>query len=80
MIGPSAAPTAVGDALHGVEVAWAGEGKTGLDDVHPQAGQLLGDRQLLLQVEAGARRLLAVAQGGVEDQHPAGVAGHQGTP
>ena len=71
---------ALGDALHGSEVARAGKGEAGLDDVHPQAGQLLGDRLLLLQVEAGTGRLLAVAQGGVEDQHPAGVAGHRRAP
>ena len=65
-----------GDALHGVEIAAAGEGETGLDDVHPQTGQLLGDRQLFLQVETGAGRLLAVAQRGVEDQNPTGIARH----
>ena len=34
--------------------------------------------ELLLQVEAGARGLLPIAQGGVKDQYPAGVAGHGG--
>ena len=38
-----------------------------------QLGQLLGDLQLLLAGQGGARRLLAVAQGGVEDAHVVGV-------
>ena len=66
------------DALDSAEIPGAGEGETGLDDVHSQAGKLLGDRQLLLKVQAGARRLLAVPQGGVENQYPAGIAGHTG--
>ena len=67
------------DALDSAEIPGAGEGETGLDDVHSQAGELLGDRQLLLQVQAGARRLLSVPQGGIEDQYPARIAGHTGT-
>ena len=74
--GPVRGSDAGGDALHGVEIAAAGEGEAGLDDVDTQACQLLSDRELLLQVEAGTRGLLPVAQGGVEDQHPAGIAGH----
>ena len=43
------------DALDSAEIPGAGKGKTGLDDVHSQAGELLGDRQLLLEVQTGAR-------------------------
>ena len=66
-----------GDALHGVEVTGAGEGEAGLDDVDTEPGQLLGDGQLLLEVQAGARRLFAIAERGVEDQYPTGIAGHR---
>ena len=67
-----------GDALHRIEVTRTRERKTRLDDVDAKPGQLLGDRQLLLQVEAGPRGLLPITQGGVEDQYPAGIAGHGG--
>ena len=50
------------------------------DAAEREAGQLLSDRQLLLEVQASARRLLAIAQGGVEDQYAAGIAGHKGAP
>src|SRR5581483_6716108 len=39
----------------------------------PQAGELLGDLQLLLRVERDARRLLAVTQRRVEDQYAVGI-------
>ena len=45
-------------------------GKPGLDDVDPQRGQRAGHLELLGHVHARARRLLAVAQRGVEDPHP----------
>ena len=67
-----------GDALHRIEITGTRERKTRLDDVDAKPGQLLGDRQLLLQVEAGPRGLLPITQGGVEDQYPAGIAGHGG--
>ena len=56
-----------GDALHGLEVAGAGDGKAGLDHVHAEPFELAGDLHLLVNVERRPRRLLAVAQGGVED-------------
>ena len=40
-------------------------GKPGLDDVDAEARELLGDLELLGGVERDARRLLAVAQRGV---------------
>ena len=69
--------------LDGFEVARRGDREAGLDDVHAQARELLGDLQLLLLVERDPGRLLAVAQRRVEDLYsprfaPAlgGVLGH----
>ncbi len=64
-----------GDGLHGGEIAGAAGRETGLDDIDTQADELVGDLQLLGSVHAAAGRLLAVAQGGVEEDHGnAGVA------
>ncbi len=60
------------DALHALEVAGARDREAGLDDVDAQAHELAGDLELLLGVHGGARRLLAVAQGGVEDEDAVG--------
>src|SRR5918998_435933 len=56
------------DRLHGLEVARRGDREAGLDDVHAEAGQLVRDLELLRGVERDARGLLAVAEGGVEDE------------
>jgi len=63
----------LGDALDGQQVVRAGGREARLDDVHAQAGQLPGDFQLLGAGQAGAGRLLAVAQGRVKDENPVGV-------
>jgi len=55
------------DLAHGVCVARRGDREAGLDHVDAQAGELLGDLDLLLRVQGDAGRLLAVPQGGVED-------------
>ena len=55
------------DLLNRDEVARAGNGETGLDDVDLQAQQLLCDEQLLLGVHGSAGRLLTVAQGGIKN-------------
>ena len=57
----------LGDLPHRFEIAGRGDRKAGFDDVDPQVGQRLGDLQFFVQVHAGAGRLLAVAQRGVED-------------
>ena len=62
-----------GDRPHGLEVADRGDREPGLDDVDPERGQGAGDLELLGHVHARARRLLAVAQGRVEDPHPVRV-------
>jgi len=59
----------LGDGLHGLEVALAGDREAGLDVVDPEARELLGDLELLSRVEGDAGRLLTVAQRGVEDDH-----------
>ena len=61
-----------GDRLHGLEVARRGDREAGLDDVDAQARELVRDLELLGRVQRDARRLLAVAQGGVEDDDPVG--------
>ena len=48
-------------------------GKAGLDDVDAQCVEEIGDLQLLLEGHRGAGRLLAVAQGGVENHDAVGV-------
>ncbi len=56
-----------GDRLHGFEVTLAGHRESGLDVVDTHPGQLLGDLELLGDVEGDPRRLLSVTQGCVED-------------
>ena len=64
------------NGLHRIKVTGTGKGKPSLDDVDAQAGQLLSDGQLFIQIQAGPRRLLPIPEGGVENQHPARVARH----
>ena len=52
---------------------WLAIGKAGLDDVDAQLVQQVGDLELLLEGHGGAGRLLAVAQGGVENDDAIGV-------
>ena len=63
----------LGDFLHRLEVAGRGDREAGLDHVDPEPRQLLGDLHLLGGVERDPGRLLAVAQGGVEDVDAVGV-------
>ena len=55
------------DGLHGVEVAVRGDGEAGFDDVDAELGKLVGETKLFGVVHGAAGRLLAVAEGGVED-------------
>ena len=57
----------LGNRPHRLEIPVAGNREARLDHVHPQPLQLSGEGELLLQIHAAARRLLAVAQGRVED-------------
>ena len=58
-------PAIVGD---GLEIAVRGDGEAGLDDVDAHGVEEVGDLDLLLERHGRAGALLAVAQGGVEDQ------------
>ena len=51
----------------GLEIAVGGDREAGLDDVDAHVVEQLGDFELLLVGHGGAGRLLAVAQGGVEN-------------
>ena len=57
----------LGDLVDGGKIAFRGDRKTGLDDVDAHLVEELGDFELLLVGHRRARALLAVAQGGVED-------------
>ena len=55
------------DLLDALEIALARDGKSCLDDVDAHLVEQLGDLDLLLEGHGGAGALLAVAQGGVEN-------------
>ena len=58
---------ALGDLVDGEEIALRGDGESGLDDIDAQVVEHFGDLKLLLMGHGRAGRLLAVAQGGVEN-------------
>jgi hypothetical protein len=58
----------LGDLADSLEIPDRGDREPRLDDVDLEPGELLGDLELLFGVERDARRLLAVAQGGIEDE------------
>ncbi len=69
------------DRLDRLEVAGRGDREARLDDVDAKARELVGDLELLGGVQRDAGRLLAVAQGRVEDADVVGVvlvAAHDG--
>ena len=68
-----------GDGAHALKVAVAGDGEPRLQDVHAEHGELLGHTPLLFVVHGAARRLLAVAQSGVEEDDLV-VRSHQKAP
>jgi len=55
------------DHLDGLEVVLGGGGEAGLDDVDAEFGELARHVELLLGRHGGSRRLLAVAESGVEN-------------
>src|SRR5439155_11422231 len=61
------------DRGHRLRVAWRGDREAGLDDVDPQARELMRDLELFLHVERDSRRLLAIAQRRVEDEYAVGL-------
>ncbi len=56
--------------LYRFEVAVGGDGEAGFDHVHAESVELMRHAQLLVDVHAAARRLLAVPQGRVEHRDP----------
>ena len=60
----------LGDLHHRVEITRAGDRETGLDDVHAEELQGLGDLDLLHGVQLTSRDLFPVAERGVEYVHP----------
>src|SRR5438128_12631758 len=52
--------------LYSREITGRGDGKSSLDHIHAQTVELVRQTQLFLHVHAATRRLLAIAQGGVE--------------
>jgi hypothetical protein len=62
----------LGHLGHRLEVSFRGDRETRFDDVDPERLELRRDAQLLLEVHRAARRLLAVAQGGVEYENGIG--------
>ena len=71
---------ALGDFVDGGKVALRGDRKSGLDDVDTHFVEQLGDLELFLVRHGGAGGLLAVAQGGVENDDAVlfglGISGH----
>ncbi len=63
-----------GDRLHGLEVPGRCDGETRLDDINAEFTEGTSHLELLGEVHARSRRLLAVAQRGVEDDQA--VVGH----
>ncbi len=57
----------LGDLVDGGEIAFRGDRETGLDDIDTHIVQQFGDLELFLVGHGGAGALLAVAQGGVEN-------------
>ena len=57
----------VGNRPDRFKVAGGAIGETGFDNIDPQPHQLFGDRELFLDVHAGAGRLLSVPKGGIEN-------------
>ena len=62
-----------GDGLHGFKIPVTDDGKSRLDNIHVQACKLTGDLELFTEIHGGSGALLAVTQGGVEDQNPVGI-------
>lgn len=70
-----------GDGADGFEIAVGGDGETGFEDVDAEGCELMGHAELLVMVHGAAGRLLAVAEGGVEEDDLVvyGGVGHVGS-
>ena len=71
---------ALGDLVHGGEIAFRGDREAGFDDVHAHGVEQFGDLELLFVGHGRAGALLAVAQRRVEDDDAVlvglGLGGH----
>ena len=65
-----------GDLADRFEVAFGSDWEAGLDDVDAHVVEKLGNFQLFVMAHGRARRLFAVAQGGVKDHHAVLVGCH----
>ena len=65
--GDNRMPHFSGNKLHRFKVTIGGDREPGLDHVHAQPVELLGQTQFFLHIHAATRRLLAVPQRGVKD-------------
>src|SRR3972149_2750535 len=80
--GDSGLPGPLGDLGNRPDIAPGGDRETGLDDIDAHFVQELRDLEFFLESHGRARALLAVAQGGIEDEHAilvaalAGLVGH----
>lgn len=70
-----ALPTAdlLGNQSNSLEVCLGGSGKSGLNDVDAEPGELAGYGELLLGGHGGPGGLLAVAESGVENANIVGI-------
>ena len=66
--GDDGAADFAGDGADGFGVAFGGDGEAGFEDVDAERGELVGHAQLFGGVHGAAGGLLAVAQGGVEEE------------
>jgi hypothetical protein len=64
-----------GDGADGGGVAVGGDGEAGLEDVDAERGELVGHAEFFGVVHGAAGGLLAVAQGGVEEEDAVWVGG-----
>src|SRR5262249_42235610 len=56
--------------LYRLEVSVGGNGESGFDNIHSKLLELKRHAQLLVHIHAATRRLLSIAQGRIENQHP----------
>src|SRR5208283_3674147 len=71
--GAACRPDFAGDVADGFGVALGGDGEAGLEDVDAESGDLVGHAQLFSAVHDATGGLLAVAQGGVEEEDAVGL-------
>ncbi len=71
--GAACRPDFAGDVADGFGVALGGDGEAGLQDVDAESGDLVGHAQLFGAVHDASGGLLAVAQGGVEEEDAVGL-------